>query len=167
MKILAIETSCDETAMAVVECSGGLNSPAGGPHFKVLKNIVSSQIETHRPFGGVVPVLAKREHEKNLPKVLEQIFSKSQIAKGEAEKIDAIAVTVGPGLAPALWTGIDFTKELAKKLKKPLLGANHLEGHLYSFLLTQESKKEKGKRRKIKFPAVALIVSDGHTIILL
>ena len=98
MKILAIETSCDETAMAVVECSGGLNSPAGGPHFKVLKNIVSSQIETHRPFGGVVPVLAKREHEKNLPKVLEQIFSKSQIAKGEAEKIDAIAVTVGTGV---------------------------------------------------------------------
>jgi len=168
MKILAIETSCDETAMAVVECSGGLNSPASGPHFKVLKNIVSSQIETHRPFGGVVPVLAKREHEKNLPKVLEQIFSKSQIAKGEAEKIDAIAVTVGPGLEPALWTGIDFTKELAKKLKKPLLGANHLEGHLYSFLLTQKLQKPNYKSQMTNaFPAVGLIVSGGHTILLL
>ena len=168
MKILAIETSCDETAMAVVECSGGLNSPAGGPHFKVLKNIVSSQIETHRPFGGVVPVLAKREHEKNLPKVLEQIFSKSQIAKGEAEKIDAIAVTVGPGLEPALWTGIDFAKELAKKLKKPLLGANHLEGHLYSFLLTQKATATRSKKQATNlFPAVGLIVSGGHTILLL
>src|SRR3990167_11109928 len=106
MKILAIETSCDETAMAVVECSGGLNSPASGPNFKVLKSIVSSQIETHRPFGGVVPVLAKREHIRNLQIVLKQVQGKSKNEKVKIDDVDIIAVTVGPGLEPALWTGI-------------------------------------------------------------
>ena len=162
MKILAIETSCDETAIAIVKGTGTLRHP----HFKVLKSIISSQIPIHRPFGGVVPSLAKREHLKNLPIVLKQIldtkYPASTSRRGEADKIqdtDAIAVTVGPGLEPALWTGINFAKDLAKKHKKPLLGANHLEGHLYSPLL---SLKE-----KIPPPAIGLVVSGGHTILLL
>lgn len=157
MKILAIETSCDETAMAVVEATGGLNPPAGGPQFKVLENIVSSQVEAHRPFGGVVPMLAKREHIKNLPVVLGDL----KLSEKDFEGIDAIAVTVGPGLEPALWTGINFAKEISKKYKKSLLGANHLEGHLYSPLLTPKNSSE------IPMPAVGLIVSGGHTILIL
>lgn len=153
MKILAIETSCDETAMAVVEANGGLRNP----RFKVLKNVVSSQIETHRPFGGVVPMLAKREHIKNLPTVFDDLC----LSKKGMDQIDAFAVTVGPGLEPALWTGINFAKEAATKYRKPLLGANHLEGHLYSPLLTLK------KDEKISLPSIGLIVSGGHTILLL
>ncbi|KKU11579.1 MAG: putative tRNA threonylcarbamoyladenosine biosynthesis protein Gcp [Parcubacteria group bacterium GW2011_GWB1_45_7] len=163
MRILAIETSCDETAAALVEASDGLKNPK----FRVLKNIVSSQIETHRPYGGVVPLLAKREHIRNLPIVLKQVQGKSKNEKVKIDDVDIVAVTVGPGLEPALLVGIEFAKHLAKKLKKKLVGANHLEGHLYSFLLTQESKKEKGERRKLEFPAIGLIVSGGHTILLL
>ncbi len=153
MKILSIETSCDETAMAVVVAKGGLRKP----RFKVLKNIVSSQIEVHRPYGGVFPMLAKREHIKNLPIVLNDL----KLSEKNMKEIDVIAVTVGPGLEPALWTGINFSKELANKVKKPLLGANHLEGHLYSPLLTL---KELDKNARL--PAVGLIVSGGHTILL-
>jgi len=168
MKILAIETSCDETSVALVECAGGLRAP----RFKVLRNIVSSQIAVHRPFGGVVPNLAKREHLKNLPKIL-----KTLLASGYTLNPDVIAVTVGPGLEPALWTGIEFAKELHRNLqlitkngKLVLLGANHMEGHLYSFLLprqkkTVEAKKQKAKSKNI-FPAIALVVSGGHTILL-
>ena len=152
MKILAIETSCDETAIALVEAKGGFRNP----QFRIIKNVVSSQVKVHQPFGGVVPSLAKREHIKNLPLVLDQVLGKEQIAKRKMEKIDVIAVTVGPGLEPALWTGINFAKDLAKKYKKPLLGANHLEGHLYSFLLS----------KKAVYPAIVLIVSGGHTILI-
>lgn len=151
MKILAIETSCDETAAALVECGGGLKNP----RFKVLKNIVSSQIEAHRPFGGVVPMLAKREHEKNLPVVLSDL----KLSENDWKNVDALAVTVGPGLEPSLLTGIGFAKEVAKKNKKRLIGANHLEGHLYSPLLAPGNKK-------ISFPAIGLIVSGGHTILI-
>lgn len=147
MNILSIETSCDETALAIVECSGG----AKKPQFKVLKNIVSSQIELHRPFGGVVPNIAKREHIANLPKLLAEL-------KAKPKDVDAIAVTVGPGLEPALWAGITFAQQLAKDLKKPLLGANHMEGHMYSILLDQ-------KPGTLTFPAVGLVVSGGHTMI--
>jgi N6-L-threonylcarbamoyladenine synthase len=149
MKILAIETSCDETSVALVEASGGLRKP----RFKVLKNIVSSQIAIHRPFGGVVPNLAKREHQKNLPK----IFHKLLTSNFQPQDIDLIAVTVGPGLEPALWVGIEFAKSLAAELKKPLIGVNHMEGHLYSNVLENIG---------IDFPAVALVVSGGHTILL-
>src|ERR1051325_5540447 len=153
MKILAIETSCDETALAMVEASG----PLSAPKFKVLKNIVSSQTAIHAHWGGVVPNLAKREHIKNLPLLFENL-------KLKIENCDCIAVTVGPGLEPALWAGITFAKDLHKNLfkKSKLLGANHLEGHLYSFLIS------KSKIPKIKdiFPAVALVVSGGHTILL-
>lgn len=150
MRILSIETSCDETSLALVDATGGMRAP----RFEVKKNLVTSQIPIHRPFGGVVPNLAKREHLKNLPLMFE-----SGIGEKEMKKVDAIAVTVGPGLEPALWTGIGFAKQLAKKYKKKLLGANHMEGHLYSFLL------EKGQ--KMQFPALGLLVSGGHTILLL
>lgn len=162
MKILAIETSCDETALALVEATGGL----AAPKFRVLENLVSSQVEIHRPFGGVVPNLAKREHLKNLPLVFQQMV--------EAEskmKPDILAVTVGPGLEPALWAGIGFAKEIKTKFFRdiPLIGTNHLEGHLYSFLLpkTLGERAYKTKGLKSIFPAVALIVSGGHTILLL
>ena len=123
MRILAIETSCDETALSLVEASGGL----ADPKFKILKSLVASQIKIHRPFGGVVPNLAKREHLKNLPILFRQIFknSKSQITnykqilnpKFKIPNIDVVAVTVGPGLEPALWAGIEFVKELRSKVK--------------------------------------------------
>jgi N6-L-threonylcarbamoyladenine synthase len=168
--ILAIETSCDETALALVSAESG-NDPEfvdGLPKFKVLKNLVSSQIKIHRPFGGVVPNLAKREHLKNLPILYQQIFGKEQRAKSKWENIDLITVTVGPGLEPALWTGINFAQELAKKYKKPLIGANHLEGHLYSFLLQKKARIPNFQFPISKiFPAIALIVSGGHTILLL
>ena len=160
MRILGIETSCDETGISVVEAKaprslGKLGISASTPQFKILSNAVSSQIKVHRPFGGVVPMLAKREHIKNLPIVLEEAL---KAAKTKPEKIDLIAVTVGPGLEPALWTGVLFAKELSKRWKKPLIGVNHLEAHLYSSLIA-------GK--KIPLPAIALIVSGGHTILLL
>ncbi|MDP2696181.1 MAG: tRNA (adenosine(37)-N6)-threonylcarbamoyltransferase complex transferase subunit TsaD [bacterium] len=156
MNILAIETSCDETSLALIEAKGGLRQP----RFKVIKHIISSQIKIHRPFGGVVPNLAKREHLKNLPLIWKQ-FSRYK------NKIDKIAVTVGPGLEPALWTGIEFAKILAKELKKPLIGVNHMEGHLYSSLLSQTSKARSARKtKKLSFPAIALVVSGGHTILL-
>ena len=152
MKILAIETSCDETALAILDAKGGLKKPT----FKILKSIVSSQIAVHRPWGGVVPNLAKREHIKNLPVVFKELAGNKDI------KPDLLTVTVGPGLEPALWTGIGFAKELKKNIfkKTPLIGVNHLEGHLYSVLI--ENKLALSKI----FPAIALIVSGGHTILL-
>ncbi|MDO8601776.1 MAG: tRNA (adenosine(37)-N6)-threonylcarbamoyltransferase complex transferase subunit TsaD [bacterium] len=171
MRILAIETSCDETALSLVECSGGVNPPAGGPQFKVLQNLISTQIAVHRPFGGVVPMLAKREHIKNLPRLFRKLAAKSLQLKA----VDAIAVTVGPGLEPALWQGVEFAQMLAKKFHKPLIGVNHLEGHIYSTLLPRSSIKLTARSLKleafghshaqIKFPAIGLLVSGGHTIL--
>jgi N6-L-threonylcarbamoyladenine synthase len=156
MNILSIETSCDETALALVECLGTANKP----QFKVLKNLINSQIELHREWGGVVPNIAKREHIANLPKLLKQLDSKSLITNGRSllDNVDAVAVTVGPGLEPALWAGITFAEELAKTLKKPLLGGNHMEGHVFSVLLNESPDI-------IQFPAIGLVVSGGHTIL--
>lgn len=152
MKILSIETSCDETAIAVVECLGGRMTPS----FAVRAHVVATQIATHRPFGGVVPSLAKREHLLNLPLAYAEVLEQLKAAGCEA-KFDRVAVTVGPGLEPALWTGINFAKELGEKLGVSVMGANHLEGHMYSNWLDTEAAK------KIKFPAVVLLVSGGHT----
>ncbi len=165
MKILAIETSCDETGIALLRATGGLRAP----RFEVCESLVASQIPIHRPFGGVVPNLAKREHLKNLPILLAQLVKKLRAQKKKLDP-DLVTVTVGPGLEPALWTGIGFAKELAKQYNVPLTGANHLEGHLYSFLLPSRSSKAYTsallpQARKI-FPAAALIVSGGHTILL-
>jgi len=149
MRILAIETSCDETAFAVVTASGGKTKPV----FVVEKNLITTQIKVHQPWGGVVPNLAKREHIKNLPKM----FARLGLSKN-LQEIDSIAVTVGPGLSPALWQGIEFAKKLGEKHKKPLLGVNHLEGHLYSILLSGTEKVS-----TVSFPAVGISVSGGHT----
>jgi len=155
-RILSIETSCDETAIALVEADGGLKNP----RFKILENLVASQIKIHRPFGGVVPNLAKREHQKNLPILYKKILN----TKYKIQDTDLIAVTVGPGLEPALWTGINFVEELRIKNKElRIVGANHLSGHLYSFLLNSKSSIQNSKI----FPAIALVISGGHTILLL
>lgn len=157
MIILGIETSCDETAISVVEARGGFKRPK----FMVLSHVVSSQVKLHAPYGGVYPTLAKREHIKNLPIVLKRALKQ---AKLNLPKIDAIAVTRGPGLEPALWTGITFAKDLAKKYKKPLLGINHMEGHIASVLLNGGSTKHEIRNTKgFRFPALALLVSGGHT----
>jgi len=158
MRIISIETSCDETSLALLECSGGFRAPK----FKILKHLVASQIKVHEPFGGVVPNLAKREHLKNLPVLYKKIFGIGPEEKRNWKKIDLIAVTVGPGLEPALWAGIEFAKKLSKTWGKPLIGSNHMEGHLWSFLISPKGKID---QKKI-FPAVALLVSGGHTILL-
>jgi len=158
MKILAIETSCDETAIALIQAKGGCQRP----QFKIFKNLVASQTKIHRPYGGVVPNLAKREHLKNLPILLRRIMNNELDSKFIIP--DLIAVTVGPGLEPCLWTGINFAKALYKKLKThnsklKLIGVSHLEGHLYSNFLNPKFY--------ILYPAIALIISGGHTTLLL
>ena len=112
-----------------------------------------------------MPNLAKREHLKNLPILYRKIFGTGKKERDLWDKIEFIAVTVGPGLEPALWAGITFAEELAKKNDKPLVGANHLEGHLYSFLLKRPSGSKELKASEL-FPAIALIVSGGHTMLL-
>jgi len=189
MRILAIETSCDETGVAVIDASGSIVRP----NFRVLANVVASQVEIHKPYGGVVPNLAKREHQKNLVPVLlaalkdaklyhrtrtiilhsmivsqlQEIFSHepellkqfiAKLPKLMPPEIDAIAVTYGPGLAPALWTGVNFARALATLWDKPLIPVNHLEGHIYINAIRGE---------KLCFPALALIVSGGHTELVL
>lgn len=147
MIILGIETSCDETAVSVVEASGDIDAP----EFKLLGSAVNSQIEIHKPYGGVFPALAKREHQKNLPVVYEEALKKAGIDESE---IDFVAVTVGPGLEPALWTGINFAEELSKKLNKKIIPTNHMDGHLVSVLFGA---------KKVEFPAMGLLISGGHT----
>jgi len=150
MRILAIETSCDETAICIVEATGGLESPS----FKILGNALISQIDVHKEFGGVYPMLAKREHEKNLPLLLDKVLKESGMDP-ENPEIDVVSVTSGPGLEPALWTGILFAEELGRKWSKPVLPINHMEGHIYSPLYHSKDSLE--------FPALALLVSGGHT----
>jgi len=144
MKILAIETSCDETGIAIVEAMKTGESFS----FTVLKNALLSQAQLHAEYGGVYPNLAKREHQKNLPILFEQF---------KDEKVDAIAVTQGPGLEPALWTGIEFAKTVAKERSLPLIPVNHMEGHLISSLA------QDGKLENIQLPVLALLISGGHT----
>lgn len=220
MNILSIETSCDETSVAVLKCSGGFKNP----RFKVLSNIVLSQIEIHKSFGGVVPNLARREHQKNLVLILTQALKKSGLLKSkiknqkskiliknkkllnkilireselfekileflekyEKPKIDLIAVTRGPGLEPALWVGVNFARALSKVWQITVLGVNHLEGHIFSVFLKENRENikykvlnskqitnnkfqilNKIKNQKIKFPSLALIVSGGHTELVL
>lgn len=144
MKILAIETSCDETGIALVEGTKTENGYA----FAVLKSALLSQAQLHAEYGGVYPNLAKREHQKNLPVLFEQF---------ENEEADAIAVTQGPGLEPALWTGIEFAKKLAQERGLPLLPVNHMEGHLISSLARG------GEIRDVALPVLGLLISGGHT----
>ncbi|MGP0096826.1 MAG: tRNA (adenosine(37)-N6)-threonylcarbamoyltransferase complex transferase subunit TsaD [Terriglobales bacterium] len=143
--ILGIETSCDETGAAVVR-SGE----------QILSNVVASQIATHRPYGGVVPELASREHLRAIVPVVRQALAE---AGQSYQSVDAIAVTQGPGLAGALLVGISFAKALAFALDKPLLAVNHLEGHIHAVLLQQRQSEN----RELQFPVLALVVSGGHT----
>jgi N6-L-threonylcarbamoyladenine synthase len=163
MKILAIETSCDETSVAVIEAYGKLRQP----RFRVLSNIVSSQIKLHAQYGGVVPGLAAREHEKNLPRVFKLACRQAKLVQPQ-KSIKAIAVTYGYGLLPALVQGVSFAKTLAKKWHKPLVGVNHMEGHIYSNWLKPIGVNDELPISNFKlFPAVVLIVSGGHTALLL
>ena len=143
--ILGIESSCDETAAAVVR-SGG----------QVVSNVVASQIATHQPYGGVVPELASREHLRAIVPVVRGALAD---AGQTYESVDAIAVTQGPGLAGSLLVGISYAKALAFALNKPLIAVNHLEGHIHAVLLEE---RQKGNR-ELQFPVLALVVSGGHT----
>ena len=143
--ILGIESSCDETAAAIVR---------GGE--ELVSSVVASQIATHAPYGGVVPELASREHLRNLVPVTRAALAKAGMSYAE---MDAIAVTNGPGLAGALLTGVSFAKSLAWALGKPLIAVNHIEGHIHAVLL-EERQKGAGA---LEFPVLALVVSGGHT----
>ncbi|MCK5084487.1 MAG: tRNA (adenosine(37)-N6)-threonylcarbamoyltransferase complex transferase subunit TsaD [Candidatus Pacebacteria bacterium] len=164
MIILSIETSCDETAVAIVRFSKN--------KAEVLSNIVSSQVKAHSKYGGVVPSLASRMHLKNMAPVLRRAFKNAKISK---KKIDYIAVTNGPGLIPALMIGVNAAKSLSYTLNRPLVGVNHLEGHIYANWLKQNlevelpigSSTSKFCLWKPEFPILCLIVSGGHTQIIL
>ncbi len=143
--ILGIESSCDETAAAVVR-SGE----------QVISNVVASQIATHQPYGGVVPELASREHLRAIVPVVRQALAQ---ADQTYNSVDAIAVTQGPGLAGALMVCISYAKALAFALDKPLIAVNHLEGHIHAVLLEE---RQKGNH-EVQFPVLALVVSGGHT----
>ena len=206
MKILSIETSCDETAVAIVEANGGFENPS----FKILGNSLLSQIEIHKEYGGVFPSLAKREHAKNLVPLLENTLKqfgfhleaelpskisdvkikeiekileresglfeklKELLLKIEIPNIDAIAVTYGPGLEPALWVGLNFAKALSIAWNKPLIPINHMEGHIFSVLMHEKNKfpisnlstygrSPEGRQ----FPMISLLISGGHTELVL
>jgi N6-L-threonylcarbamoyladenine synthase len=148
MNVLAIETSCDETAVAVVSCSGN--------RVKVKKHLVSSQITIHRKYGGVVPEVAAREH---VPQTI--FLLNDALGKQGMHSFDAIAVTNGPGLPTALSVGLEASKTLAMLSGKPLIGVNHLEGHVASAWLNATNRKQ------WKFPLLALVVSGGHTELVL
>jgi len=158
MQILAIETSCDDTAVALVK--------AEKSKFFVVDECVSSQTKTHIPFGGVVPNLAARDHLKNLPILLKKIIAKNKIGRSD---IDLIAVTEGPGLIPALLIGTNCAKALAYAWKKPLTGVHHIAGHIYANFVGANPKSQipNPKRKEIIFPVLALIVSGGHTELIL
>ncbi|MBI2064149.1 MAG: tRNA (adenosine(37)-N6)-threonylcarbamoyltransferase complex transferase subunit TsaD [Candidatus Yanofskybacteria bacterium] len=159
MKILGIETSCDDTAMAVLEGNPPSRKATEG-QVKILSNVISSQVKLHAKYGGVVPSLAAREHTKNIGHVFELALKEARI-KNFNKEVDAIAVTRGPGLGPSLLVGISFAKTLSWIFKKPLIGVNHLEGHIYSNWLGTAGNL------KNTFPALNLIVSGGHTELVL
>ncbi|MDD2731464.1 MAG: hypothetical protein PHW33_05080, partial [Candidatus Portnoybacteria bacterium] len=193
MKILAIETSCDDTGIAVLEVL-----PNGRQ--RLLANLVSSQIKVHAPWGGVVPSLAAREHQRNLLPLLIKALSESKLLKTSQSQIpiakqiqksklknlekilerepelakqlipflkkypkppvDCLAVTAGPGLEPALWAGVNLARALACFWRLPIIPANHIKGHLLAALAEKKSAKN-------YFPAIGLVVSGGHTQLVL
>lgn len=150
MKILAIDTSCDETSVAVV--SGR----------RVFSHVEYSQITMHEKWGGIVPSIAKRAHEERIDWVIDETLKHSRVKT--LKNIDAVAVTYGPGLAIALEVGLRKAKEISNKYTLPLIGINHMEGHLYSPFV-QNSKGN--PKRKFSFPYIGLLVSGGHTEIIL
>jgi N6-L-threonylcarbamoyladenine synthase len=144
MLTLGIESSCDETAAAVVEDGR-----------KILSNVIASQIQTHAPFGGVVPELASREHLNRIAPVVSQALADANVT---LEEIDGIAVTQGPGLIGSLLVGISYAKSLAFVARKPIVGVNHIEGHIYSVVF---------ENPPVNYPTLALVVSGGHTTLFL
>jgi N6-L-threonylcarbamoyladenine synthase len=205
MKLLSIETSCDETAIAIMDFE---KEQKGEIKFNVLSNHVLSQINIHREFGGVFPMLAKREHAKNIVKIFTECIKESGIYQEKKEskdefnlekieevkillerepemftelinlvrmiekpQIDAIAVTKGPGLAPALWVGINFAKAISIIWDIKVYPINHMEGHIVSTLISPvdaENKSSYGEFfiKKISSPAISLLISGGHTEII-
>jgi N6-L-threonylcarbamoyladenine synthase len=145
-RILGIESSCDETAAAVVEDGR-----------KIISSVVASQIDIHQKYGGVVPELASREHLRQIVPVVREALSEAGLGMAE---LDAIGVTQGPGLAGSLLVGIMYGKTLARALGKPLVAVNHLEGHVHAAFLEAYNSGEEPK-----LPAVCLIVSGGHTVL--
>jgi len=140
MLVLGIETSCDETAAAIVRDGR-----------EILSSVIASQIETHKRFGGVVPEIASREHLDKIVPIVAEAFTQANISKDD---LDGIAVTIGPGLVGSLLVGVSYAKAMAFALDKPLVGVNHIEGHVYSVAFDNPP---------IEYPALALIVSGGHT----
>ncbi|MCX6788232.1 MAG: tRNA (adenosine(37)-N6)-threonylcarbamoyltransferase complex transferase subunit TsaD [Candidatus Kaiserbacteria bacterium] len=191
IRILSIETSCDETAIAILDCTGDEHNAT----FTVRGNTLLSQIEIHKEYGGVFPALAKREHAKNLVPILEAALEEAEllhedvqvipeetrakiseilarepgltelffefVSECEPPAIDAIAVTAGPGLEPALWVGINFAQALALLWQKPLVAVNHMEGHTLSALAQSENGTLTIK--DVRLPVLALLISGGHT----
>jgi len=169
MIILGIETSCDDTGIAVIEADKRTRLPArqgskrgNAQNFKILSNVISSQIKVHAPFGGVVPNLAAREHLKNIGPCLKTALKE---ANKTIKEIDLIAVTVGPGLIPSLLIGVNFTKALAYKYNIPIVPINHLEGHITVAFGNGNFSRVAGSR--LAGPTVALLVSGGHTQLIL
>jgi N6-L-threonylcarbamoyladenine synthase len=154
MLILGIESSCDETAAAVV---------ADGE--KILSSVVASQVMTHEKYGGVVPELASREHLRKIAPVVDEACRRAGVS---AASVDAIAVTEGPGLIGSLLVGLVYGKALALSLGKPLVGVNHLEGHIHAVLLENKIARLAGEPiEEARLPAVTLVVSGGHTSLFL
>jgi N6-L-threonylcarbamoyladenine synthase len=140
MVVLGIETSCDETAAAIVRDGR-----------EILSNVIYSQVKTHTPYGGVVPELASREHLRKIRRIVDQAFHDAGKVLGD---VDGIAATSGPGLIGSLLVGLTYAKALAFSAKKPLIAVNHIEGHIYSVSFEHPN---------VEFPALALVVSGGHT----
>jgi len=178
MVILGIETSCDETSIALLKAEKTKASFFNEP----IASNIASQIKIHAPYGGVVPILASREHARNLDPVFKKVIHEAFSSLRDLEsKIDLIAVTQGPGLIPALLVGVNFAKTLAWAWKKPIIGVNHLEGHLLSFFLPEKAEnyqfsnsnpephRVQGHKPHVVygfqkiFPAICLLVSGGHT----
>jgi len=146
MIILGIETSCDDTGIALIECDKNKKC-------RILSNVISSQTEVHTPYGGIVPNLAARAHLKNIEPVL-----KKSLKEAGHPNIDLIAVTEKPGLAPCLLVGLNFAKALAYNWQKPIIKINHIKGHIYANWFNKTEPK---------FPLLALVVSGGHTQLVL
>jgi len=187
MKILSIETSCDETAVSIIEATGDFPNA----EYKILGNSLFSQIDIHREYGGVFPAVAKREHAKTLVPMLKRALQEANLLEEHVEplsqekikklheilhrepgmnelittffekysipEIDLIAVTSGPGLEPALWVGINFARALSYNWNTPVAPINHMEGHVLSSIFTEDRIPE------ISFPALSLLISGGHT----
>ena len=196
MKILAIETSCDETAISILTAEGDESFAT----FTILGDNILSQVVLHQKYGGVYPSLAKREHAKNLVPILEQTLKDAESYMPKASQVDeklkqelkllltrepelfeqiivflentqkpdfdTIVVTHGPGLEPALWVGINFAKALSRAWNIPTIHINHMEGHIFSGLL-KKTEEEKYAIEAVAFPVLALLISGGHTELVL